>query len=63
MRTMGPHQFVVLQLFGVDAVGVPDVSVHLSDAHALGTIAVQVTHRVQAHVTETLQWNNIRTYF
>uniref|UniRef100_A0A0E9UMU4 Uncharacterized protein n=1 Tax=Anguilla anguilla TaxID=7936 RepID=A0A0E9UMU4_ANGAN len=29
-------------------------SVHLPDAHALGAVAVQVTHGVQAHITETL---------
>lgn len=49
------HQFVVLQLLGVDAVGVPDASVQLANPNTLGTEAVQVAHRVQAHVAEALQ--------
>lgn len=47
-------QFVVLQLFGVDATGVPDASVHFSDSDTLGTEAMQVPHGVETHVTKTL---------
>lgn len=48
-------QFVVFQLLGVDAVRVPDASVHLSDADALCPVAMKVAHGVKTHVTETLQ--------
>ena len=48
------HQLVVLQLFGIDAIRVPDVSIHLSDSDALRPETVKVTHRVETHVTETL---------
>lgn len=48
-------QFVVLQLFGVDAVGVPDVSVHFSDSDALRPETVEVPHGVKPHVPETLR--------
>lgn len=48
------HQLVVLQLLGVDAVGVPDASVPLGHPHTLGPGAVQVAHRVQAHVAKAL---------
>lgn len=58
-REPGPpsltHQLVVLQLLGVDAAGVPDVSVQLAHPDTLGPEAVQVAHRVQAHVAEALQ--------
>lgn len=47
-------QLVVLQLLGVDATGVPDASIHLSNTNTLGPETVQVTHGVHAHVTETL---------
>ena len=48
------YQFVVLQLLGVDALGVVDGAVDLAHAHALGPEAVQVPHGVEAHVTEAL---------
>ena len=51
----GSYQLVVFQLFGVDAIGVPDASVHLSYSYTLGPETVQVTHGVQAHVTEALK--------
>lgn len=49
------HQFVVLQLFGVDAFGVPDASVQFSDSDAPRSKAVKVAHAVKPHVTEALQ--------
>lgn len=48
-------QFIVLQLFGVYAIGVPNAAVDLGDSNALGTITVKVTHGMQTHVTETLE--------
>ncbi len=47
-------QFVVLQLFGVHAVGVPDAAIDFSNSHTLGTITVEVTHGMQTHITKTL---------
>lgn len=47
-------QFVVLQLFGVHAVGVPDAAIDLSNSHTFGTITVKVTHGMQTHIAETL---------
>lgn len=47
-------QFVVLQLFGVHAVGVPDAAIDFSNSHTLGTITVKVTHGMQTHITKTL---------
>ena len=49
------YQFVVLQLFGVDALWVVDGSVDLTDAHALGPKPVQVPHGVETHITEALR--------
>ena len=54
------HQFVVLQLFGVNAIRVPDASIQFSYTHTFGSKAVQVTHGVQAHVTKALH-QNIKT--
>lgn len=47
-------QFVVLQLFGVHAVGVPDATIDLSNSHTFGTITVKVTHGMQTHIAKTL---------
>lgn len=47
-------QFVVLQLFGVHTVGVPDAAINFSNSHTLGTITVEVTHGMQTHITKTL---------
>lgn len=52
---MATDQFVVFQLFGVDAFGVPDASVHFSDADALCPVTMKVAHGVKTHVTETLR--------
>lgn len=48
------YQFVVLQLFGVDALCVVDGSINLSDAHTLCSKPVQVPHGVETHITKAL---------
>ncbi len=48
------YQFVVLQLFGVDAFWVVDGSINLTDAHTLGPKPVQVPHGVETHITKAL---------
>lgn len=48
------YQFVVLQLFGVDAVWVVDGSIDLADTDAFGTKPVKVPHGVKTHVTKAL---------
>ena len=48
------HNFPVLQLSGVDAGRVVDGAVFLDNADAAGAGAVQVTHAVQTHITQTL---------
>lgn len=48
------YQFVVLQLFGVDALWVVDGSINLTDAHTLGPKPVQVPHGVETHITKAL---------
>lgn len=50
------YQFVVLQLFGVNALWVVDGSINLTDAHTLGPKPVQVPHGVETHITKAL-WN------
>lgn len=49
------YQFVVLQLFRVDAVWVVDGSINLTNTHTLGTEPVQVPHGVKTHITKALQ--------
>ena len=51
----GSYQLVVFQLFWVNAIGVPDASVHLSYSYTLGPKTVQVAHGVKAHVTKALK--------
>lgn len=48
-------QFVVLQLFGVDAVGVPDAPVYFANSDTLCSVTMKITHGVKADVTKTLQ--------
>lgn len=48
------YQFVILQLFRVDAVWVVNGSINFTDAHALGPKPVQVPHGVQTHITKAL---------
>lgn len=48
------YQFVVLQLFGVNAIWVVDGSIDLTNADAFGTKPVKVPHGVKAHITKAL---------
>lgn len=54
------YQFVILQLFGVDALGVVDGSINFTDAHTLGPKPVQVPHGVKTHITKSLWRNNTK---
>lgn len=60
---MTTDQFVVFQLLRIDAVRVPDASVHFSDADTLCPVPMKVTHWVKTHITETLQDNKKKKTF
>lgn len=53
---------VVLQFLGVDAFGVEDGAVDLLDADASGSGTVEVPHRVETHVTKTLDDDSLATH-
>lgn len=48
------YQFVVFQLFGVNALWVVDGSINLTDTHTLGPKPVQIPHGVETHITKAL---------
>lgn len=51
---MCSHQFVVLQLFGVDALCVVNGSINLTDPDTLCPKPVQVPHGMETHITKAL---------
>lgn len=54
-RLSTADQFVLFQLFGIHAVGVPDAPVHFSHSDTLCPVTMEVAHGVKTHVTETLR--------
>lgn len=48
------YQFVILQLFRVDAVWVVNGPINFTDAHTLGPKPVQIPHGVETNITKAL---------
>lgn len=53
--TTRTDQFILLKLFWVHAVGVPDASIQFCHPNALGSESMKVTHGVKTHISKTLQ--------
>lgn len=49
------YQFIILKLFGVDALWVVDGSINFTNTHTLGPEPVQVPHGVETHITKALR--------
>lgn len=54
-NTTRTDQFILLKLFWVHAVGVPDASIQFCHPNALGSESMKVTHGVKTHISKTLQ--------
>ena len=52
-----PHQLVVFQFLGVNAVRRKDAAIVLHHPDALGTSSMQIAAGVKTHITKTLQEN------